>query len=179
MKFVTMKNGKELQIRRATEDDAECMARFKAGISGESDFLSYGENEIVISAETERDMIRAHNETDNSVVFIALLDGEIAGFVNFRGGARLRKRHEGEMGISVRQKYWGLGIGNQLMDVLIDWARETKIIRKINLLTRADNETAIRLYEKFGFQKEGLITRDLYIKGIFYDAFIMGLPVDN
>lgn len=178
MKNIRLKNGKELIIRKATERDAENMALFKIGISGESDFLSFGENEIEIKPETEREIIQTENAKDNSVVMIAVIDGEIAGFVTFAGGSRVRKRHAGEMGISVRKKYWGLGIGNFMMEALIEWAKGTGIIRKINLLTRADNEKAIKLYEKYGFQKEGIVRRDLNVNGVFYDSACMGLLVD-
>lgn len=178
MKKVTLKNRSELLIRKATEEDAEQMSQFKMHISRESDFLSFGENEIEITAETEREIIQTENSTDNSVIIIALMNGEIAGFITFKGGAKIRKRHAGEMGICVRKKYWGLGIASLLLQVLIEWAKGTQIIRKIDLLTRADNEKAIKLYEKYGFEKEGLITRDLCINGIFYDSVSMGLQID-
>ena len=177
MKTVTLKNGSELFIRKAAAEDAELMARFKRCISGESDFLSYGENEIEISAKTEEHAISAENAKDNSVIIIALCGGEIAGFVTFSGGARARKRHSGEMGIAVRKDYWGLGIGNFLLEFLIDWAKQTQIVRKINLLTRADNQKAVSLYEKYGFLKEGTITRDLCVGGVFYDSLSMGLLI--
>jgi RimJ/RimL family protein N-acetyltransferase len=82
------------------------------------------------------------------------------------------------MGISVRKKYWGLGIGSLLLKVIIEWAKGTQVIRKIDLLTRADNEKAMKLYEKYGFRKEGILTRDMCINGIFYDSVSMGLPID-
>ncbi len=178
MKKEILKNGEELFIRKAIPDDAEQMARFKIHISGESDFLSFGENEIEITAETERQRIQSENAADNSVIIIALINGEIVGFVTFKGGDRVRKKHAGEMGISVRQQYWGLGIGSMLLEVLIEWAKKTRIIKKIDLLTRVDNEKAVKLYEKYGFKKEGVLTRDMCIRGQFYDSFTMGLQID-
>lgn len=178
MKKVTLKNGGELLIRKAAESDGEEMAKFKIGISGESDFLSYGRDELEITPETEKKIIASENGADNSVIILGLMDGEIAGFVTFKGGARVRKRHGGEMGIAVRRKYWGLGLGGLLVEALLEWARGTGIVRKIDLVTRADNEKAIKLYERYGFRKEGVLTRNLCIGGLFYDAVSMGRPVD-
>lgn len=183
MKKVILKNGGELLIRKAAESDGEEMAKFKIGISGESDFLSYGRDELEITPETERKIIASENGADNSVIILGLMDGEIAGFVTFKGGARVRKRHGGEMGIAVRRKYWGLGLGGLLVEALLveallEWARGTGIVRKIDLVTRADNEKAIKLYERYGFWKEGVLTRNLCIGGLFYDAVSMGRPVD-
>lgn len=178
MKKVTLKNSQELLIRKAADEDAGAMAEFKKHISEESDFLSFGINEIEISEETERQTIQSENQSANSVILLALCNGEIAGFVTFHGGTRVRKQHAGEMGIAVRKKYWGLGIGNFLLDALIHWTKGTKIVRKVNLLTRADNEKAISLYEKYGFVREGVISRDICIHGVFYDSVLMGLPIN-
>lgn len=178
MKELTLKNGERLFIRKAVAEDAEQMAQFKKHISGESDFLSFGENEMEITPEKERETIQRENTKDNSVIIIALIHEQLVGFVTFKGGDKIRKRHAGELGISVRKQYWGLGIGSILLEVLIEWAKGTQIIRKIDLLTRSDNEKAIKLYEKYGFRKEGVLTRDMCIKGEFYDSAVMGLLVD-
>ena len=57
-------------------------------------------------------------------------------------------------------------------------ADKSKIIRKINLTVRNDNNVAIKLYEQLGFLKEGLNSRTLQINEKFYDAKIMGLKID-
>ncbi|MGB4723089.1 MAG: GNAT family N-acetyltransferase, partial [Defluviitoga tunisiensis] len=80
--------------------------------------------------------------------------------------------------MSVKKAYWGLGIGSNLLAYLIDWARETGVIRKINLKVREDNVRARALYEKFGFKTEGIITRYFYIEGKFYNVIEMGLEVN-
>ena len=46
---------------------------------------------------------------------------------------------------------------------------------KISLVTREDNVLAIELYEKLGFEKEGLIKKDNFINGVYYNTFVMGL----
>jgi RimJ/RimL family protein N-acetyltransferase len=82
------------------------------------------------------------------------------------------------MGISVRKAYWNLGIGYEMLDFLIKWAKDSGVVRKIDLLVRSDNQNAIRLYEKLGFKQEGLITRNFCIDGKFYDSLYMGLLID-
>lgn len=41
------------------------------------------------------------------------------------------------------------------MKELIDWAKQAPSLTKIELLVRARNERAMRLYAKFGFREEG------------------------
>ncbi len=57
-------------------------------------------------------------------------------------------------------------------------ADKSKIIRKINLTVRNDNNSAIRLYEQLGFIAKGLNSPTLQINEKFYDAKIMGLKID-
>ena len=80
--------------------------------------------------------------------------------------------------MTVLRKYWNLGIGSRMLAYLLDWARETATIRKINLRVRVDNLPAIHLYEKYGFVQDGRLTREFYLHGQFVDAYIMGLQLD-
>jgi RimJ/RimL family protein N-acetyltransferase len=74
--------------------------------------------------------------------------------------------------------YWNLGIGSLMLAYLIEWARQTGTIRKINLRVRVDNLAAIHLYEKYGFVQEGRVTREFYLHGQFGDVYVMGLQLD-
>jgi RimJ/RimL family protein N-acetyltransferase len=78
----------------------------------------------------------------------------------------------------VRRDYWNVGIGSQMLAYLLEWAQHTTTVRKINLRVRVDNLPAIHLYEKFGFVKEGRVTRELYVHDQFVDAYVMGLELD-
>lgn len=108
---------------------------------------------------------------------IAEIDGRIVGNLNFDGGQRPRTRHMGEFGLTVLKDYWGQGVGSILLKYLINWSRETGVIKKINLTVREDNKTAIKLYKKFGFKEEGFITRFFYLEGKFYNALKMGIEL--
>lgn len=178
MKKIILKNGKEIIIRKTITEDAEKMVQYKTIIGGESDFLTFGENEIEITTKKEQQSIESINNKDNSIMVVALLDGEIAGSIVFRGGERNRTKHVGEMGVTVRKQYWGLGIGSFLLQFLIEWAKETGIARKINLRVRTDNENAIKLYKKYDFREEGILTRDFCLNERFYDSMNMGLLID-
>lgn len=170
-----IKDGRELIIRKAGIEDARKLTEYMMEIPKESDFLTFEENELNFTPEIEEKLINSMEDKDNSIMLLAVIDGQIAGNCTFRAGERKRTKHTGEFGITVRKGYWGLGIGSMLMEALIFWAKETKIIRKINLRVRTDNKKAIKLYEKFGFEREGIIRRDFLIDGRFYNSILMGL----
>lgn len=51
-------------------------------------------------------------------------------------------------------------------------------LRRIVLHRRVDNQAAIHLYEKLGFQVEGRRSREFFIDGQFIDTLCMGLEID-
>ena len=79
--------------------------------------------------------------------------------------------------MSVRKSYWGLGIGSFMLDVLIEWAKGTEIVKKINLRVRTDNQGSISLYERKGFVIEGTIRKDIFVDGKYFDHHWMGLEL--
>ena len=97
--------------------------------------------------------------------------------MSFSGGQRNRIKHYGEFGITVQKKHWGTGIGSLMLDTFIAWAKNSNIIKKINLRVRTDNKRAISLYEQKGFVKEGTIRKEIIIDSKFYDHYWMGLEL--
>ncbi|AGK96586.1 GNAT family N-acetyltransferase [Clostridium pasteurianum] len=178
MSKLKIKNAQKIVIRKAIEEDTAEIVEYMLSIGGESDNLTFGEGELKMTIEAEENFIKDINSRDNAIMIVAILDNKIIGSAALRAGEKKRIRHVGEFGITVRKAYWGQGVGSTLLNYLIEWTKATGIIKKINLRVRDDNKNAIKLYEKYGFQQEGVITREFYIKGEFYDAIFMGLKID-
>ncbi|QRG69135.1 GNAT family N-acetyltransferase [Brevibacillus choshinensis] len=118
------------------------------------------------------------NEAPNQLFLVAEVEGTLVGNLTFRGGARARTQHAGEFGVSVLKDFWGYGIGRALIESLLGWAKDSAVVRKINLRVRSDNASAIHLYKKLGFKEEGVFTREFLIDGVFYDCILMGIDID-
>jgi RimJ/RimL family protein N-acetyltransferase len=58
--------------------------------------------------------------------------------------------------LTVKKEYWERGIGQAMMAEFFRFAREHGDIKNVHLGVWAGNEAAIRIYEKFGFQKIGM-----------------------
>ena len=178
MKTISLKTGQTVKIRRADKEDAAAMIDYICQIVTETDFLTIGPGDFTISLGEEENFIASFIEAKNSIFLVAEIDGRLVGAAHFDGGKHPRLRHTGEMGITVVKEYWGIGIGKALMDCVINWAKECGVIKKINLLVHQDNYKASNLYKKFGFQKEGIRTREFCIQGKLFDATLMGLTID-
>jgi RimJ/RimL family protein N-acetyltransferase len=175
-RYIT-KDSHEVLIREAAVQDAGAVLEHVEQISGESDYLTVGPGEFELTIEQEEEYLRDSHRSDNKLYIIALIEEDLVGALSFSAGSRSRVRHSGELAMSVRKSYWGLGLGSRLLDALMGWAMDGQIVKKINLRVRTDNLRAIQLYERKGFVKEGLVTKAIYMDDQFYDVFWMGLEI--
>lgn len=178
MKELVLKNGDAVVIRKARSTDAKEILDYVNIISSESDFLTFGQGEFIMSLEQEEKFLENAYMQNNALYIIAIIDKKIVGTLNFSAGTRPRIAHTGEFGVSVLKEYWGNGIGTELIKYMLEWGKQSEIVRKINLKVRRDNFSAIHLYKKMGFVQEGVLTRDLQINGTFYDSILMGYTID-
>ena len=102
---------------------------------------------------------------------------EVVGLANVEAKTHKRIAHNAHMGISVRRRLWGQGVGSVLMQEIIDFCRETGTIRNLCLEVYADNERAVRLYQKFGFAVDGLRKKYLLVNGVYHDEALMRLSL--
>jgi len=171
-------NNEKVLIRKVKKSDAKALIEYLNVIGGESDFLTFGRDQFGRSIEQEEEYIENALKKDNGLFIIAEVNGKVVGNLNFSGGTRQRNAHVGEFGVSILKEYWENGIGEELIKYLINWSKDSGLIRKINLRARTDNTRGISLYKRLGFLEEGLLKRDFLINGEFYDSLQMGLIID-
>jgi putative acetyltransferase len=87
--------------------------------------------------------------------------------------ARPRVRHVGGIGMAVRDDWQGKGVGSALMEAALDLADNWLGLRRVELTVFVDNEPAIALYEKFGFEVEGTQRMHAFRDGEYVDAYVM------
>ena len=84
-----------------------------------------------------------------------------------------RMRHSGNIGIMIHKDYQNQGIGSALISALIDVADNWLMLVRLELTVFEKNERAIHLYEKFGFEKEGLKRLAAIKEGKYENEYIM------
>jgi RimJ/RimL family protein N-acetyltransferase len=177
MTGTALKNGQVLGIRVAGVKDARRLVEHGNVVGGESDFLGYGKDQFPIPLEKlEMQLGLATGSKQNITIIGSILDEvvSVAGLFTSPG----KRSHVADLGITVRQSCWNLGIGAAMLQYLVTWARATRVLRKIHLEVMVQNASAIRLYEKAGFAVEGTLRRALLKNGVFIDMLVMGLLID-
>lgn len=174
------KNDKNIIIRSAVQEDANATLNIKRSSILEEIHQLITPEEFNTTIESETKWIEKHIKNPYYIAIVAILDNEIIGLIDFSNGHKQRIAHTGDFGMSVNKSARSLGIGKILLKTLIDWAKTTDKIEKINLRVHSDNEIALGLYKKMGFEIEGIQKKDLkYGPGKYVDTVLMGKVLKN
>ena len=164
-----------VEIRSAEVRDAERILRYCKIVGSETDNLLFGSEGLNISVESERIILSNIASREKDIMLVAIDDDdEVVGIGNIGGNVRERISHQARLAISIRKSHWGQGIGSKMMQALIDFAK-SEAIEIITLEVYRDNEPAIKLYKKFGFEEIGYFKNFSKVNGIYKDAILMNL----
>ena len=164
----------EIAYRKATKKDAERLLLHLKTVGGETDNLSFGKDTFLISKEKEERFIDRFASSKKDLMLVALSGDTVVGNAIVERNRVARYSHRAEISITVLRDFWGKGIGTRLMEMMIDFAKESGI-EILYLEARADNARAISLYEKFGFKSIGTYQGFFKIENQYFDAVLMTL----
>lgn len=165
----------QIVYRRAREGDAGKIVDFYNYVGGETSYLSFEKDEYPMNVKEQEENIRSLEGKKASIMLLAMDGEEIAGIATINSSAKIKARHDGELGIVVAKRYQGQGIGTELIRQLIQWAKGNGVTTRLSLDTRADNVKAVELYMKFGFVVEGCRRNSTLLDGKYYDLYVMGM----
>jgi putative acetyltransferase len=103
---------------------------------------------------------------------VAVIGGKAIGMI-FLGRFENRRSHVGSIGMAVHDAYAGRGAGTALMAAVVDLADNWLQLKRLELGVYADNVRAIALYERFGFEREGLNRAYAWRDGAWADSLAM------
>jgi L-amino acid N-acyltransferase YncA len=169
----TTKNGKKVTFRPKQSGDTEMLWAMFSTLSEES--LS----NLVPPFTWERiEGWTSNINYDEVLAIVAVVEEKneqrIVGIASLKFNPQAVFKHKAEQGITVHDNYQNMGIGTALLNHLLDIARMKKL-RKVCLLVNTDNDKAVHMYKKAGFEIEGKLCQEIYFKGKYGDAYRMAI----
>ena len=161
-------------IREADIEDAKNVIEYIKIVSDETDFLISDSSERNFTVRKEKEFLQNIQSSILEKIFLFEIENKIVGMCSIEGINKIRIKHRVDLAITVLKNYWGNKIGEKLIDYAIDYCK-SNCIKKIELTVRIDNERALKLYKKFGFEIEGEIKNFIYLNGNYYNCYFMGL----
>ncbi len=154
-KTITLKNGMECCLRNGIESDGQAVLENFNLTHAQTDYLLSYPDENSFDATQESRFLKEKEESENEIEIIAVVDGVVVGTAGIEAvGSKYKVRHRAEFGISIAEKFWGLGIGRALMDACIECARNAGYVQ-LELNVVAENVRAVSMYERAGFTEYG------------------------
>ena len=162
-----------LNIRLATINDAKKLIVFYQSLDQETSFMLFEPGERDVSFETIEKQLSLFENSNSQVLYVAENESnQIVGFASGSGGRALRNKHSLYCVVGVLSKYHGKGLGASLLKSLESWANNWKFHR-MELTVMEHNQKGIGLYEKFGFEREGVKRCSVKIAGKFINEIYM------
>ena len=116
---------------------------------------------------------RLAEQSSGRYSLVACAGEEIIGQLGLWTDVNPRRRHVGSLGMAVRDDWQGKGVGSALMQAAVELANRWLGLTRLELTVYTDNQPAVRLYEKFGFVKEGVLRQYAFRDGELVDAYAM------
>ncbi|MBR3691872.1 MAG: GNAT family N-acetyltransferase [Clostridia bacterium] len=152
-KALMLKDGRTAILKTPAPEDAEMMLAFIRAACGETEFLLRNPEEWdPVTPEDEAKWIRGLRESPQSFDIACYVDGVLIGNCELRFRQEQKCAHRAELGIAIREAFWGLGIGSAMFAECITAARAHGTTL-LELTHKEGNDRGRRLYEKFGFRQ--------------------------
>jgi RimJ/RimL family protein N-acetyltransferase len=166
-----------IRLRRASPGDAQALVDLAEEVGREEGRWILGTGPWR-SVGDERRYLRTVRRHSDAAVFVAEDDERIVARLSLARDPHPASRHVADLGLMVAEGYRRRGIGSALLEQAVSWARSTGV-RKLELHVFPWNQPALRLYESFGFEREGYRRRH-YVRGSEeVDAILMAYFVDD
>jgi len=149
-------------IRQAIPDDASKIIELNKKLATETKYMLRELEEINLDVSKEKERISKAVESDDNLLLIAQAGDSIVGVLGFFRNNRKRIKHVGAFAVGVEKKYWGKGIATALINEMEAWIKD-KGIKRIEMTVVENNERAISLYKKLGYEIEGVKRKDHFI----------------
>lgn len=124
------------------------------------------------SDDVWREQLR-QNDGSRRALFFARRSDQLIGMMGIAPEQSSKTEHRSMLwGVYVDENCRRFGVASKLLDACIDWANNHRILQ-IELVVLEENHAAISLYERYGFQRSGIIHRGIRVNDIFYNELMM------
>ncbi len=110
---------------------------------------------------------------DDSILLVAEVDGKVVGHISININPKLREKHVANLGMAVHPDYQRRGVGSRLLHESINLVDNWLNIIRFELDVYTDNDVAINLYKKFGFEIEGEFKYASFKNGSYINLYKM------
>jgi RimJ/RimL family protein N-acetyltransferase len=120
----------------------------------------------------------ALQENGKQIILAAEVDGAVVATSSVQRYNHRSEAHKGTLGIAIRSGYRNIGIGTEMIKLLIEESRNAGL-RILLLAVFETNKMARHVYEKIGFKEAGRVPKGIFRNGKYIDDLTMFLDLSS
>lgn len=137
--------------------------------------MSYWFEEPYESTDELHSLYEKHIHDNTERRFVIEDNGVFAGVIELVEISFLHRNCE--IQVAVFPEHEGKGLASRAMAKGIEYAFNILNLHKVYLYVDVDNEKAVNIYKKLGFELEGCLKEQFFAAGSYHDSYYMGLLV--
>jgi RimJ/RimL family protein N-acetyltransferase len=179
-KNVKLKSGQIVTLKSPEAGDAQKLLQHLNSVFGESYMnMNHPSNHFEKFPVAEEEKILADFAASSSKFMLsAFYENRIVGNLGMFGSVGEFLKHNARLGMGIEKKFCGLGLGSALLEHALTQAKRLKFHR-IELTVRTFNEAGIKLYERVGFERVGLLKNAAFIDGRYFDEYMYQILLER
>jgi RimJ/RimL family protein N-acetyltransferase len=173
IKTFLAKDGSKITIRPAQPDDSCAIIDTVRSNANERSYVLM--EQYSKDSESEREYINGLEGTRNLLI-VACAGDEVVGCLaalQADDGKRPETTHILHIGLHLKEKFRGLGIGPNLLNYSIEWATELGY-KKLEANIFTTNQRSLSMFKKAGFIEEGVRQNRIRMGRDFINEVLMG-----
>ena len=119
------------------------------------------------------DLYDKHIHDHSERRFVAELDGVRVGLVELVEINHIHRRAEFQ--IIIAPEHQGKGYATVATTLAMDYAFAVLNLYKLSLIVDCENQRAVSVYQKLGFQQEGVLRDEFFVNGEYRDVYRMAV----
>jgi RimJ/RimL family protein N-acetyltransferase len=168
----------ELNIRTAQISDLAAFKRLRLQALRDHPVAFSADYEVNLNAD-DNFWANYLDFKDNATIYLGIHRDDLIGMTGVRLGSSPKTRHSALIwGVYVQPEWRGLRVSDALIRNCMEWAKSKGAITA-KLGVAATNQSAIRCYQRCGFEIYGCEPKAIFYDGTYYDEFLMSRLLDQ
>jgi ribosomal protein S18 acetylase RimI-like enzyme len=176
-------DGKTVVLRVMRWDDTYKLLAFINGLADDKEKGRFPEVfkgfERKVGRDEEADWVASKKvqiENGDMVSVLAEVNKRIVANGEITRGHYAETRHHGRLALTVMAAYRGIGIGREMLKVLLSEARRLGL-KNVEVDFLSTNQVAVQTYQRAGFREVGGIPGKVHRKRKFLDSLVMAREI--
>ena len=160
---------KTVSLRPLEREDLQ----FVHGLDNNVNVMRYWFEEPYEALVELEDIWEKHIHDQSERRFIVSLDGENIGLVELTDIHQIHRN--AEFHIIIAPEYQGHHYASEAARLAIEYSFAVLNLFKLYLVVDRENEVAVHIYQKLGFETEGILRKEYYVNGQYRDVIRMAI----